>query len=189
MTQDTRKDPRAKVLTMTVRYKSATVDEFIEQYSLDISRGGIFIKTSSPFAPGTLLKFEIRIAEDRTVLQGVGRVVWKRDPAEAIPSRPAGMGVKFIKIDDASRQVIEDLVNRHKEAGTAYESGLKNHGGSTSTPSSEEGDEGAGPVRKATMIGLGGLDAATVLAAAQAEAAGETSEKAEPASFFPATDS
>src|SRR5690606_1531752 len=28
MAQDTRKDPRAKVLTMTVRYKSATIDEF-----------------------------------------------------------------------------------------------------------------------------------------------------------------
>src|SRR5688572_26791837 len=28
MTQDTRKDPRAKVLSMTVRYKSATLDEF-----------------------------------------------------------------------------------------------------------------------------------------------------------------
>ena len=30
MAQDTRKDPRAKVLSMTVRYKSATLDEFIE---------------------------------------------------------------------------------------------------------------------------------------------------------------
>ena len=32
MAQDTRKDPRAKVLSMTVRYKSATVDEFIEHH-------------------------------------------------------------------------------------------------------------------------------------------------------------
>lgn len=191
MTQDTRKDPRAKVLTMTVRYKSATVDEFIEQYSLDISRGGIFIKTSSPFAPGTLLKFEIRIAEERTVLQGVGRVVWKRDPADAIASRPAGMGVKFIKIDDASRQVIEDLVNRFKEAGASYESGLQGNGATVLTSSSEGGGEEAPTAtRKATMIGLGGLDAAAVLAAAQAEAAGEApTEKTEPSTFFPPTDS
>jgi len=53
MAQDTRKDPRAKVLSMTVRYKSATVDEFIEHHSHDVSRGGIFIKTPSPFPPGT----------------------------------------------------------------------------------------------------------------------------------------
>ncbi len=95
--QETRKDPRAKVLTMMkVRYKSATVDEFIEHHSYDISRGGIFIKNPQPFPAGTLLKFEINIAEDKPVLQGVGRVVWKRDPATASPERPAGMGVKFI---------------------------------------------------------------------------------------------
>ena len=78
MAQDTRKDPRAKVLSMTVRYKSATVDEFIEHHSHDVSRGGIFIKTPSPFPPGTLLKFEIRIQDEQSVLAGVGRVVWKR---------------------------------------------------------------------------------------------------------------
>lgn len=202
MTQDTRKDPRAKVLTMTVRYKSATVDEFIEQYSLDISRGGIFIKTSSPFAPGTLLKFEIRIAEDRTVLQGVGRVVWKRDSADAAASRPAGMGVKFIKIDEASKQVIEDLVSRHEGSGAAYEAGLSQGGAAAAAGASDGGaaDDGtASPVRKATMIGLGGFDAAAVIAAAQAQAeasaqAGEGGEPAEPAQssaspFFPETDS
>ena len=189
MTQDTRKDPRAKVLTMTVRYKSATVDEFIEQYSLDISRGGIFIKTSSPFAPGTLLKFEIRIAEERTVLQGVGRVVWKRDPADAIPSRPAGMGVKFIKLDEASRQVIDRLVARYKDAGSAYEAGLKGASVTAAAAPSTEGEAAPGPVRKATMIGLGGLDAAAVIAAAQAEAAGAGAEKTEQGTFFPPTDS
>ena len=73
MSQDTRKDPRAKVLTMTVRYKSATLDEFIEHHSYDVSRGGMFIKTPSPFPPGTLLKFEVKIAEDQKVIQGVGR--------------------------------------------------------------------------------------------------------------------
>ena len=33
MPEGNRKDPRAKVLNMTVRYKSATVDEFIEAQS------------------------------------------------------------------------------------------------------------------------------------------------------------
>src|SRR5882757_6068301 len=112
MAQDTRKDPRAKVLSMTVRYKSATVDEFIEHHSYDVSRGGIFIKTPSPFAPGTLLKFEIRIVDDKPMLMGVGRVVWKRDPAAASgPEKPPGMGVKFIKIDESSKALIDKLIS------------------------------------------------------------------------------
>ena len=43
---DTRKDKRAP-LSLKVRFKSATVDEFIEQYATDISRGGIYIKSTA----------------------------------------------------------------------------------------------------------------------------------------------
>src|SRR5690348_7474550 len=123
MAQETRKDPRAKVLTMTVRYKSATLDEFIEHHSYDISRGGMFIKTPSPFPPGTLLKFEVKIAEDQKLMQGVGRVVWKREPPDVGSDRPAGMGVKFIKIDEQSKKLIDQLVGSRGEGKAAFEQG------------------------------------------------------------------
>jgi uncharacterized protein (TIGR02266 family) len=121
MSQHNRKDPRAKVLSMTVRYRSATLNEFIEHHSYDVSRGGLFIKTPSPFAPGTLLKFEVKIAEDQRVMQGVGRVVWKRD-ASTGPEEPAGMGIKFIKLDESSKAVIERLVqSRGQHTVSAYD--------------------------------------------------------------------
>jgi uncharacterized protein (TIGR02266 family) len=124
MTQDTRKDPRAKIVSLNVRYKSATVDEFIDNHSHDVSKGGIFIKTANPFPPGTLLKFEIRIAGDKAVIAGVGRVVWKREAAQSNSSeQPAGMGVKFIKIDDPSRAIIDRLVDTKGGARSAYEEG------------------------------------------------------------------
>ena len=122
MSQDTRKDKRAKVVSLNVRYKSATVDEFIENHSHDVSKGGIFVKTPTPFPPGTLLKFEIRLAGDMSVISGVGRVVWKREPTQAASDKPAGMGVKFINIDDASRVVIDKLVASKADAGSAYTS-------------------------------------------------------------------
>lgn len=121
MNQHNRKDPRAKVLSMTVRYRSATLNEFIEHHSYDVSRGGVFIKTPSPFPPGTLLKFEVKIADDQRVMQGVGRVVWKRD-APGGKDEPTGMGIKFIKLDDASRSVIERLVaSRGDDTVSAYD--------------------------------------------------------------------
>jgi uncharacterized protein (TIGR02266 family) len=120
MTQDTRKDRRVKIVSLNVRYKSATVDEFIENHAHDVSRGGIYIKTATPFPQGTLLKFEIRLASDQTVITGVGRVVWKREAAEG--EQPAGMGVKFIKVDDSSKVVIDRLVTSKSDAGKAFES-------------------------------------------------------------------
>src|SRR3984957_180626 len=122
MTEDTRKDKRAKIVSLNVRYKSATVDEFIENHSHDVSKGGLFIKTPTPFPPGTLIKFEIRIANDKAVIMGVGRVVWKREASQSAGDRPSGMGVKFIKIDDSSRQLIDRVVAEKEGAGAAYAS-------------------------------------------------------------------
>ncbi|MEO7097172.1 MAG: TIGR02266 family protein, partial [Polyangiales bacterium] len=122
MSQDTRKDKRAKVVSLNVRYKSATVDEFIENHSHDVSKGGLFVKTPTPFPPGTLLKFEIRLAGDKSVISGVGRVVWKREPTQSGAEKPAGMGVKFIKIDDSSRAIIDRLIAQKADAGSAYTS-------------------------------------------------------------------
>ncbi len=123
MAQDTRKDKRATLDSLVVRYKSATVDEFIENHSHDVSAGGLFVQTEAPFTAGTLLKFEIRIGDDQSVIVGVGRVVWKRDTVTP-DGRPPGMGVKFIKIDDPSKTLIRNLVEKNTGAGVEYQAGL-----------------------------------------------------------------
>ncbi|MCB9666912.1 MAG: TIGR02266 family protein [Myxococcales bacterium] len=120
---DTRKDKRAPV-SLKVRFKSATVDQFIEQYSIDISRGGLFIKSKSPMPVGTLLKFEFQLKDESRLIQGVGRVVWMRMVAQSSdPDRPPGMGVKFIKMDPQSRAIVERIVAPRGERPAAYESG------------------------------------------------------------------
>src|SRR3954464_6273320 len=160
MAQDTRKDPRAKVLSMTVRYKSATVDEFIEHHSHDVSRGGIFIKTPSPFPPGTLLRFEIRIQDEQSVLAGVGRVVWKRETNEASGDHPAGMGVKFIKIDDKSKSLIQRLVEAQGGGTSAFEAG-KSGDGSGVLPDAPHDDAAAAAATAATPAGAPTVPRAT----------------------------
>lgn len=113
---ETRKDKRAPV-ALKVRFKSATVDEFIEQYAGDISRGGIFIKTKTPMAVGTLLKFDFQLKDESRLIHGVGRVVWRREPEEAGDELPAGMGIKFIKMDPKSRTLVEQIASSRDGAG------------------------------------------------------------------------
>jgi uncharacterized protein (TIGR02266 family) len=172
MTQDTRKDRRVKIVSLNVRYKSATVDEFIENHAHDVSRGGIYIKTANPFAAGTLLKFEIRLASDQAVITGVGRVVWKRDGLQGSQSsgeRPSGMGVKFIKVDEPSKAVIDKLVSTKSDAGRAFESepdatlpraaGAQGRPGTQPPPRPAPGlTPSVMPSRKATNAGLGAVN-------------------------------
>jgi uncharacterized protein (TIGR02266 family) len=107
-----RKDRRAPA-SLKVKYKSATVDDFIEQFGADVSRGGIFIKTKKPLETGALLKFEFQLQGGVAVIHGVGRVAWRRPEDKARADIPAGMGIKFIKLDDQSRAVIERIEGRH----------------------------------------------------------------------------
>jgi uncharacterized protein (TIGR02266 family) len=113
---DARKDKRT-LLSLKIRYKSATLEDFIERYSGDISRGGVFIKAKKPLAVGTLLKFEFMLQDQSTLIHGVGRVVWRRDEAEADPHNPSGMGIKFIKMDPESRAVVQRIAEDRDHPG------------------------------------------------------------------------
>ena len=94
---------------LKVKYKSATVDAFIEQYALDLSRDGIFVKTAKPPAAGAPLKFEFLLQSGEPVLSGVGRVAWRRTQ-QAEPGHPPGMGLKFLKLSTESRAVVERAI-------------------------------------------------------------------------------
>ena len=113
---DARKDKRT-LLSLKIRYKSATLEDFIERYSTDISSGGVFIKAKKPLAVGTLLKFEFMLQDQSTLIHGVGRVVWRRDETEADLRNPAGMGIKFIKMDPESRAVVQRIADERDHPG------------------------------------------------------------------------
>ena len=113
---DARKDRRT-LLSLKIRYKSATLEDFIERYSNDISQGGVFIKAKKPLAVGTLLKFEFLLNDQSPLIHGVGRVVWRRDEPEADADNPAGMGIKFIKMDPESRAVVQRIAEDRRRPG------------------------------------------------------------------------
>ncbi|MCZ6806912.1 MAG: TIGR02266 family protein [Deltaproteobacteria bacterium] len=113
---DARKDKRT-LLSLKIRYKSATLEDFIERYSSDISRGGVFIKAKKPLTVGTLLKFEFLLQDQSTLIHGVGRVVWRRDPSGADAQNPPGMGIKFIKMDPESRALVQRIAEGRQTPG------------------------------------------------------------------------
>lgn len=119
---EARKDKRS-LLSLKIRYKSATLEDFIEHYSGDISRGGVFIKSKKPLAVGTLLKFEFLLEDQSPLIHGVGRVVWRREPSDSGPGDPPGMGIKFIKMDPQCRSVVQQIVEERRGEHGAFERG------------------------------------------------------------------
>jgi uncharacterized protein (TIGR02266 family) len=122
MSDEPRKEQKVKAKALKVKYKSATLEDFIEQYAKDISRTGMWIKTPKPPALGELLKIEIQLKDETPVLKAAGRVVQRREEAEARPDAPPGMGVRFLKVDEGL-EVLERIMARKGEgAGPHFES-------------------------------------------------------------------
>lgn len=94
-----------------VRLRTPTLAEFIEESAIDISAGGIFIGSDEPLKVATLVKLEIELDDGQTV-KAVGRVVWRRTPEEATDDMPAGMGVKFVKMDEVTEIRIAEAVDK-----------------------------------------------------------------------------
>jgi type IV pilus assembly protein PilZ len=83
-------------------------DTFLFAYITDMSAMGIFIQTTTPRSPGTLLNLRFR-TPDGARLDVDGRVIWVNQPHVAGSINP-GMGVQFVDLIPAQRDQILSLV-------------------------------------------------------------------------------
>src|SRR5688500_16413881 len=79
-----------------------TVDGFITDWAVNISRGGIFINTRKPLAVGTMVKLIVSLPDTQFPFDLSGRVTRVNEfdnPANQVP----GMGIEFVDVDDDKR--------------------------------------------------------------------------------------
>jgi Tfp pilus assembly protein PilZ len=80
-------------------------------FSQDMSPTSIFIKTTRPYRPGTLLKIQIVLPDERR-LDLTGKVVWAKlvPPSLFRQIRKSGMGVRLEEIPQAYIQFVSTLL-------------------------------------------------------------------------------
>lgn len=92
-----------------------TVDGFITDWAVNISRGGLFINSRNPQPVGSTVKLIISLPDQAFPFDLSGRVVRVNEvdnPANQVP----GMAVEFIDVDEEKRARIERFVDRLREA-------------------------------------------------------------------------
>src|SRR6476619_7324241 len=114
----TRRDMRTPI-TLKIKFKSSNLDQFIERYSVDVSRGGIFIRTKEPLPVGTQLRFEFQLQDASSLIAGDGTVVWIREHDPARQGVAPGMGVRFDKLAPDSQRVLDRILNEKQKRGDA----------------------------------------------------------------------
>lgn len=104
---DKRKYPRT-ALSILVQYRFNTFEDFLAEYSVNLSMGGIFIRTDQPKEEGSIIYLQFSLADGSRLIEGMGRVVRVNPPGA--PGRVAGMGIEFLNFDDESMALIEEII-------------------------------------------------------------------------------
>ncbi|HEY0880824.1 MAG TPA: TIGR02266 family protein [Archangium sp.] len=101
-----RRHPRTP-LNVLVQFRFDTFDEFMAEYSVNISPGGIFIRTDEPREQGSIIYLQFALKDGSKLIEGMGRVVRVNPPGNA--KMPAGMGIEFLNFDDESMSLIGEI--------------------------------------------------------------------------------
>ncbi|HEY6107216.1 MAG TPA: TIGR02266 family protein, partial [Anaeromyxobacteraceae bacterium] len=110
MADEKRSEPRV-LAELNLKLAYGSVDEFIDRYALNISRGGIFVRTLEPQPPGTPVTLNIEIGTGERIIRGRGVVTWTTPPsAPGEPERQPGMGIRFLQLDSESRALVDLVV-------------------------------------------------------------------------------
>jgi len=82
----------------------------IDSLTGGVGGGGLFIESSEPLPPGTMLTVEFTLPHRPAhKLQATGKVAWTRKKPEGHLLFP-GMGIQFIEIEEQARKDIIELV-------------------------------------------------------------------------------
>ena len=115
-----RRHPRVPV-TLAVRI--STIDPEIDPRSgrpcyrasrevcVNLSRGGLFLRTAEPIAPGRRVLVEMHFP-DGSPLEAVGRVAWSQTVLGAFDEKPRdGIGVEFIGASPDQLVALDDFLS------------------------------------------------------------------------------
>ncbi len=87
-----------------------TVDGFITDFAVNISKGGMFINTRNPLSVGSIVKLIVSLPDAQFPFDLTGRVIRTHvaDGSDLI----AGMGIEFVDVDDEKKARLAKFVEK-----------------------------------------------------------------------------
>ena len=98
-----RRDAPRVVLGIPVQYRFGNT--IAAALTLNLSPGGVAIRTTSPLDSGSQVKVRFRLPGSKQDIDAEGRVAWS--------DRRLGMGVQFDKVEPPNQSLIDNFVDAH----------------------------------------------------------------------------
>jgi uncharacterized protein (TIGR02266 family) len=86
--------------------------DFVTSYMLNISKGGLFVKTDDAYPLDTIVLLRFTMPGDTQPIESEGKVVWSNSNKRK-GYFPRGMGLKFLKLKPDDAEKIKIFVDEH----------------------------------------------------------------------------
>jgi type IV pilus assembly protein PilZ len=96
-------------LPIRVMVEYETTEDFLIDYTANVSIGGMFIKTSKPLTLGTRFRIRFRLPNRSKPIESYAIVRWSVSPEKA-GCMEAGMGVQFEELGRRDFTYVEEMV-------------------------------------------------------------------------------
>ena len=104
---DNRRRYERTPLSLLVQFRFNSFEDFLAEYSVNLSPGGIFIRTEEPREKGSVIYLQFSLADGSRLIEGMGKVVHVNPPGT--PGVVPGMGIEFVNFDEESLHLIEEI--------------------------------------------------------------------------------
>lgn len=91
-----------------VHVEFRTASSFLVAYSVNLSRGGLFLETDEDLPTGAVVELDFRVPGLSDMISLAGMVTWRRPPES--PEGPPGLGIEFQDVAPALGATIDRLV-------------------------------------------------------------------------------
>ena len=101
-------------LPIRVMVEYETTEDFLIDYTANVSIGGMFIQTKEPLEKGTRFRMRFRLPDRKKLIETYAVVRWVVSPEDSGPMQP-GMGVQFDELSPKDLRDVQALIGIWEE--------------------------------------------------------------------------
>jgi uncharacterized protein (TIGR02266 family) len=111
-----RRESSRTELSVSVSYRINNQDreEAYQVESVNISEGGVFLKTDLPLGLGTKVKLELSLPQHRETIRFCGKVVWSGGAKTEEGGQVSGKGIEFVDCDAGCMKQLREYLEQYR---------------------------------------------------------------------------
>jgi len=95
-------------LCILVQHRFGSFEEFAQDQTLNLSEGGMFLRTTNFRPEGAVVFFQLMLNSGARLVEGMGKVVRCISDEDAKPNQ--GMAIEFVHLDEYGLNVIREAL-------------------------------------------------------------------------------